>query len=1093
MIRIGDSRFTIGALGCHRHPLSTPSFRSIHHHTATSSCVISVFSHTIMARASTGTGGGRSGGRRGGANVSSSVPFSSAAYSSGGNSKSRRTRRSSDSTNAGPKSLHDVYDYAQASSSASSKQTKGARRALAGMKADDYADLPSKAKGKQPRRRADDDQDPEDDEQESDDSDATPIGPKVFDSDDELNNSIQGSDEELDSDEAFGESDEEKFQGWSFGQGAKSNKRSTMDSDKEEDQDEQSDDGDDDGMMDLSRMLDAGSESSDDDNVDASDEENDQSSSKLAKHIESFAAGSKRTTANLDSEAGSDAEPSSKRPRRVLSERTEAIPETEFAAAHSGSTLRLEDFMDPLSSNIDFADVRKNTKLLANSKSGSSNAPAASKKGGGALPAPLPSVVQDRLDRQGAYSITRDEVQGWQPTINRLRDAEHLSFPLQKPAVTKASTSGLVATFTPDNDMEASIAAMLTEGGLTEKQLAQQEDLAMNKLDPQEARARRDELRRMRMLMFRAEQKAKRVSKIKSKAYRKIHRKEKERLKEQINQLDSDQEDLDSDHEMQERLKAERERARERATLKHKNTSKWAKNILSSRHGEHNQQARNEIEAQLRHGAELRSKIQGREIRDDSESDDDFHVTRDADGHHDDEQQVVRDAFDELEALEAKQEAKRRKDEAEFERVGGKKGVYNMKFMKDARERQYAHIRGEVDDFVSEMQALTGDGDENETETENGNGNEGSGEQDVRQAVTAKNTKDGQSGSSTYVQGNKGRAMYGRAASSTASTAVVPSAKVSNKADSSDLQQQQQQHQRRSSADTTAPGNASLSDVQVRGNTTIDKRTRSEAKTKTKTKTNPLIDTVDHDDDSSNPWLTISSDGQATKLSRKKNESVLSHATSSHAAASKSALRATKAAAKSASANAARRSDEAISIDLSSRLGNADADDELAKRVCDAAKPRRDRRALEQRDLVADAFAHDDVVSEFVAEKQAIATADASKSVDTRLPGWGSWTGKGIRRSSNHPHLKTIAGIAPAQRKDAHLAHVIISEKRDKKQDKFRTSTLPYPYTSIAQYQASLAQPLGKEWNTRIESQRLNLARVSKKPGKLITPILRKF
>ncbi len=91
--------------------------------------------------------------------------------------------------------------------------------------------------------------------------------------------------------------------------------------------------------------------------------------------------------------------------------------------------------------------------------------------------------MQDRLDRQGAYATTRDEVQGWQPTINRLRDAEHLSFPLQKPAVTKASTSGLVATFVPDNDMESSIAAMLTEGGLTESQLAQQEDLAMNKLD----------------------------------------------------------------------------------------------------------------------------------------------------------------------------------------------------------------------------------------------------------------------------------------------------------------------------------------------------------------------------------------------------------------------------------------------------------------------------------------------------------------------------------------------------------------------------------------------------------------------------------
>ncbi len=221
-----------------------------------------------------------------------------------------------------PESLHDVYDFAQASTS---NQNRGSRRALAGMQADDYADLPSKAKGKQARRRADDDEDGED--EDSDDSDAAPIGPKVFDSEDELNAGIEGSDEELDSDEAFGESDEEKFDGWTFGRGAKSIKRKSGDSDDEEDEEE--DDGEDDGgMMDLSRMLDSASESSDSDDDqddDASDNDNDQSSSKLAKHIESFAAGSKRT-ATADSEAGSDAEPTSKRSRRVLSERTEAIP-----------------------------------------------------------------------------------------------------------------------------------------------------------------------------------------------------------------------------------------------------------------------------------------------------------------------------------------------------------------------------------------------------------------------------------------------------------------------------------------------------------------------------------------------------------------------------------------------------------------------------------------------------------------------------------------------------------------------------------------------------------------------------------------------
>ncbi|KAJ1021134.1 hypothetical protein NDA16_003920 [Ustilago loliicola] len=913
-----------------------------------------------MARGSRNNSGGAassSGGGRRGRNNDSNTPFSSSSYSNnGGKSAPRCPRPSSD----GPRGLHDVYDYAQASTSASSKPGRGARRALAGMTADDYSDLPSKAKGKQPKRRRDDDDDDEDDDDDSDDdSDAGPIGPKVFDSDDELNASIEGSDEELDSDEAFGESDEEKFDGWTFGQGAKKPTRRDNNSDnrEEEDQEDQDEDG---AMMDLSRMLDAPSGSDDDSDeegssTEASDDENDQSSSKLAQHIQSYAsAGSKRPTTISDDENNSDGEPSSKRSRRhVLSERTEAIPETEFAAAQSGATLRLEDFMSPLSSNVDFADVRKNTKLLSNTKSSSStSAPAASKKGGGALSAPLPSVVQDRLDRSGAYSITRDEVQGWQPTINRLRDAEHLSFPLQKPAVTKQSTSGLVATFNPDGDMESSIAAMLTEGGLTEKQLAQQEDLAMNKLDPEEARARRDELRRMRMLMFRAEQKAKRVSKIKSKAYRKIHRKEKERLKAQMKELGgSDNEDgigeIDEEEEMNERLKAERDRARERATLKHKNTSKWAKNILSSRHGEHNQEARNELDAQLRRGTELRSKIQGREIGEDSDeySSDDYSEGEDG------EAGVAGDAFDELAALEAKEEAKRRKDEEEFEKVGGKKGVYNMKFMKDARERQYAAVRGEVDDFVTEMQQL-----------QQAEGGSGSDSEDQGETVIPRKHAEG--GNSTYVQGNKGRALYGGTSSSTA--AATASASVTKK-------------EAPKSSATSYPAKAPTAAVEIGGEANSAK---PKPKSKPTLSSTPV--TEEEDEDASNPWLVIDSNGHSSsKLSRKKNDSTLSAAGNSTAAASaaKSALRASKSASKSSSALAQRREDESIAIDLSTNLG--DGSDVELDSDGDAVQPSR--------------------------------------------------------------------------------------------------------------YKAALAQPLGKEWNTTIETQRLNIPRVLKKPGAVISPVLRKF
>ncbi|SNX86829.1 related to UTP14 - subunit of U3-containing small subunit processome complex [Melanopsichium pennsylvanicum] len=1073
-----------------------------------------------MVRQSRATGGApstSSGGRSGGRKAASSLstPFSSSSYGSG--AKSRRTARSSNpsSKSSGASGLHDVYDLAQASTSNSN--SKRHRRALAGMNSTDYADLPSKAKRNPTTHTRDDQQQKDEDEDSDDQSDAAPIGPKVFDSQDELDAQIEGSDEELDSDEAFGESDQERFDGWTFGRGVKHAKRKSEDSEQEQDQEvdqhEIEDEHDNSRMVDLSRMLDSASESSEEDQEDQndiSDQENDHSSNKLARHIESFAAGTKRPTAtNSDLDAGSDAEPSSKRTRRVLSERTEAIPETEFAAAHSGSTLRLEDFMNPLSSNIDFADVRKSTKTLSNPKSSpNTSAPAASKKGGGALSAPLPSVVQDRLDRQGAYSITRDQVQGWQPTINRLRDAEHISFPLQQPAVTKASTSGLVATFNPDGEMEASIAAMLTEGGLTEKQLAQQEDLAMNKLDPEEARARRDELRRMRMLMFRAEQKAKRVSKIKSKAYRKIHRKEKERLKAHMKELGSDAEDFDSEEEMEDRLRVERDRARERATLKHKNTSKWAKNILSSRHGEHNQEARNELDAQLRRGTELRSKIQGRDIGQDSSDDD---SSDDSGGEQQDGERAVGDAFDELAALEAKEEAKRIKDEEEFERVGGKKGVYNMKFMKDARERQYSKIRGDVDDFVTEMQGI---GAHEQSDSEDA-------EEDAGQVVIAGKGADADEagGSSVYVQGNKGRAMYGTTNSTLPKKSVVET-------QNDDAPNKISQKVRSTPANLV---NGTSAGVEIGGNATVTKP-RSTTITNAKKSSRSSLSNHAHnadgddDDDACNPWLVIDSHGQSNKLSRKKNDSSLSANSTSAVAASKSALKISKNASKSSSAIAARKKDEAISIDLDSYLeqqqGPREGQEYESEEVDsdgDAVEPvgvvnelsrkqkkkNMDKRGvvsvLEQRELVASAFAGDDVVSDFLAEKALIEQEDETKVVDTRLPGWGSWTGKGIRKpcsssfTKDQKYVRTIQGVDKEKRKDRGMDRVIISEKRDKKQDKYQLKDLPYPYTSLAQYKSSMQQPLGKEWNTRIETQRLNMPRVIKKPGKIITPVVRKF
>lgn len=94
----------------------------------------------------------------------------------------------------------------------------------------------------------------------------------------------------------------------------------------------------------------------------------------------------------------------------------------------------------------------------------------------------------------------------------------------------------------------------------------------------------------------------------------------------------------------------------------------------------------------------------------------------------------------------------------------------------------------------------------------------------------------------------------------------------------------------------------------------------------------------------------------------------------------------------------------------------------------------------------------------------------------------GSWGGTGTKKAPPKPYLiKKIAGVDPKSRADYNKAHVIISEKRDKKAAKYTVKDLPYPYTSKAQFEQSMDTPLGTEWNTRVGFQRGTLPKVVKK------------
>lgn len=251
--------------------------------------------------------------------------------------------------------------------------------------------------------------------------------------------------------------------------------------------------------------------------------------------------------------------------------------------------------------------------------------------------------------------------------------------------------------------MESSIDRLLKSAKLREEDINKTEDLMMKELTVEEVAERRAELRKMRELAFRADAKAKRVSKIKSKAYRRIHKKERAKL---LEKLDAG----DIVNEEEERLKAEIDRARERATLKHKNTGKWAKAMRAR--GELDESQRRDVNEMLERGEKLRRRIQGvGSGSDDNESDGSGSEFDGEDG----VMRVKADAFEELAQLRSVQNAD---DEEELDKRKSE-SVFQMKFMKDAAARQNKEVDRMIDDFRKEMGDIPAESDREEKGEEN--------------------------------------------------------------------------------------------------------------------------------------------------------------------------------------------------------------------------------------------------------------------------------------------------------------------------------------------------------------------------------------
>ena len=349
------------------------------------------------------------------------------------------------------------------------------------------------------------------------------------------------------------------------------------------------------------------------------------------------------------------------------------------ASAVSSSKLTLDQLMGDISDTKGFSHVQNAMKGISDGSD---------PKRIQTTSAPVAKIISDRAERKVNYQAQSKDVSQWTTTVKQNREAETLDFrPKDRIKMSKAE---LVSKFEPSTDFEKEIAAALEEAGATdEKDIIDREekemfgsdgeyddDLGGNKLSVDELKRRRGELAKMRALMFYEEQKRHHINKIKSKKYRKIRKKQKLR---RDNADDSAAADENGDLERDLQEKAEIERMQERISLKHKNTSKWAKRVLR-RGGNVDLETRRALSEQLRVGDDLKKKMLGEMEEDpDDENDSD----------------LLQQAKNVLSGIEEGNTSANDKES----------GIFKMAFMKKGMELQRERAKEEARSLLRELEA----------------------------------------------------------------------------------------------------------------------------------------------------------------------------------------------------------------------------------------------------------------------------------------------------------------------------------------------------------------------------------------------------
>ena len=809
-------------------------------------------------------------------------------------------------------------------------------------------------------------------------------------------------DEEIDSDEAFDSEDEERFGHLEFPSDQRRRAAAGYDSEEEEEEEEPSYETgpapahvDDDVVDDAAA---AGAYEGDDESGPESDDE------------ERYQAMVGAVARARDAAAP--------RARRAAPVATEALPEDEFnVQGGAARPVTLAGLVGSLAADpaVKTTQLRKDLERL--------QARAAPTE------PPQPRVVRERAERRAGYDFAKKDLSKWQALVKANREAPTLAFKnrMGKELEQTRTTSALASKFRAEGDMEREVAALLAgAAGAQEAERLQLDALQEQALGAEEQRARQAKLAKMRHLMFYHEMKAKRTKAIKSKSYHRHLKKQ-----EQGKRAKAGPVELDAAQAAEAKEQAEFLRAQERLTLRHKNTSRWARRALKRGMAVMDDGTKRALGEQLRISEALKRKVEMADASEESESE--SSSLSDGDAGPDDGAPPK--------SAKAKA-ALLRELEEDPDAALPEKGLFALPFMKRALQRKRTSAKEEAERLL----------------------------QDLEEAEEASEGEEaGPPGGAAGPAGPVGRLHFAEPDAG----AAAPSG-----------------GEEEGGADGEAEGQGADAGAEAAPNGLPRRAVKGPAPRHTTVTSGPVLVAPEVSAPQQPAWLFGSGPpppaaAQPRPRPGLKRASIAGEAAPGSGSGSGS---------ESEGPEGASGGGQSTEGPKGKRRGAARAG--AAGGRVDMALAEEDGFE-DQRALIKEAFQAfgEDVQKEFAEAKAKAVERELPKfDAPALMPGWGTWkdqqkTPQWMLDARREADRKKQA--AAAKRKDAHLKHVILSEKYDKKAARFAVTEVPFPFKSREDYERSQRMPLGREFNTDKAFRDLTRAPVLKTTGVMIDPLRR--